>query len=168
MPDLPEPDVDAIRRALREHDDDAGDDAPPPVEPGVSTARIDPDGEERFQPLRRALGVTTFGLNVIRLRPGQRGRIHRHERQEEVYLVLAGKLTLVVEGEERELERGELARAAPEVRRQLVNAGDEPLLLLALGGAEPHDGRDGRAFTAWDDHEGARPQDIPLPPDLER
>jgi quercetin dioxygenase-like cupin family protein len=168
MSDLPQPDVNAVRRMLREHDESAENDAPPQLEPGVSTTRIDPDGGERFQPLRRELGVSTFGLNLIRLRPGERGRIHRHERQEEVYLVYEGALTLGVEGEERVLERGELARVAPGERRQLTNAGDQLLLLVALGGAELHEGRDGQAFTAWDDHEGARPQDVPIPPDLER
>src|SRR4051812_3609348 len=63
------------------------------MESGVAFARLDPDAEERFLPLRRMLGVTSFGLNQILLRPGQRGRIHRHTRQEEVYIVLAGTLT---------------------------------------------------------------------------
>ena len=48
------------------------------MESGVSYAALDTDTEERFVPLRRMLGVTTFGLNQIILRPGQRGRIHRH------------------------------------------------------------------------------------------
>src|SRR5690349_7883089 len=113
------------------------------MESGVAYARLDPDSEERFLPLRRQLGVTSFGLNQILLRPGQRGRIHRHTAQEEVYIVLAGTLTLGVEGEERELAQGELARVGPDVRRQLVNKGDEDVLLLALGGANEHVGRDG-------------------------
>ena len=136
------------------------------MDDGVAFTRIDLSGPERFVGLRRELGVSTFGLNLILLRPGQRGRIHRHLRQEEVYLVLEGTLTLVVEGEERTLERGELARVAPAVRRQLVNRGGELLALLALGGSEPHTGRDGEAFTSWEDAEPKAPQDIPLPEDL--
>jgi uncharacterized cupin superfamily protein len=136
------------------------------MQPGVSFARLDPDGAERFVSLRRALGITTFGANLILLEPRQRGRIHRHERQEEVYLVLDGELTLVVEGEPRVLGRGEIARVAPTVRRQLVNAGRERLVLLALGGAEPHVGRDGLAFVEWSDEEGRPPQEVPLPDDL--
>src|SRR6476646_9299765 len=104
------------------------------MESGTARARIVSDTEERFVPLRRELGVTTFGLNQIVLQPGQRGRIHRHGRQEEVYLVLEGVLTLVVEGDESTLERGELVRVAPDLRRQLVNRGPERLALLALGG----------------------------------
>src|SRR3954464_14209627 len=87
------------------------------MDTGVAFAALDPDHEDRFLPLRRMLGVTSFGLNQIILRPGQRGRIHRHAAQEEVYLVLSGTLTLGIEGEERELGQGEPAPGAPDLRR---------------------------------------------------
>jgi mannose-6-phosphate isomerase-like protein (cupin superfamily) len=162
---MPDPDIDHVRDAMRAHDDAPREaDA---LQGGVTVGALDLDGDDRFQRLRRELGVTAFGLNLIRLRPRQRGRIHRHERQEEVYVVLEGTLTLEVEGESRELPRGSLARVAPGVRRRLANAGAEPLAILAIGGATPHEGRDGTAFTAWEDETGAPPQDVPLPPDLE-
>ena len=66
------------------------------MEPGVTYARIDTAGTERFVTLRRMLGVTSFGINLVLLRPGERGRIHKHEKQEEVYLVLEGTLSLGV------------------------------------------------------------------------
>ncbi len=110
--------------------------------------------------------MTSFGLNQIVLRPGERGRIHRHERQEEVYLVLEGTLTLLVEREESVLGQGELVRVGPESRRQLVNRGPERLVLLALGGEGEHAGRDGEAFASWEDEHGAAPQEVPLPEDL--
>ena len=166
MPEPPEPDIDHVRSAMRAHDEAPRTDAG--LQEGVSVTSLDLDGEDRFQSLRRELGVTAFGLNLIRLRPRQRGRIHRHERQEEVYVVLDGTLTLDVEGEPRELPRGSAARVAPGVRRQLSNRGTELLAVLAIGGAEPHIGRDGAAFTSWEDETGAPPQEIPLPPDLER
>ena len=152
---------------MRGHDDRGSEAAAEPAAPagGVAFAALDLDGEERFQTLRRELGVTTFGMNLIRLRPGQRGRIHLHERQEEVFLVLEGTLTLELEDGTHELGRGELARVGPGVRRRLANHGDALLALLALGGAEPHSGRDALAFRDWDDQEGAPPQEIPLPPD---
>src|SRR5215211_7154834 len=137
MPERPEPDLDHVRSALRAHDyAPRSEPGPDGMQEGVSVAALDFDGEERFQPLRRELGVSAFGLNLIRLRPGQRGRIHRHERQEEVYVVLEGVLSLAIEGEERELPAGSAARVAPGVRRRLVNRGREPLVLLAIGGAE--------------------------------
>jgi uncharacterized cupin superfamily protein len=136
------------------------------MEDGTATTRLQDEPEDRFVRLRAELGVTSFGLNQIVLRPGQRGRIHAHERQEEVYLVLAGTLTLLVEGEEATHERGALIRVAPGVRRQLVNRGPADLHLLAIGAAGEHEGRDGQAWTAWDATESARPQETPLPEDL--
>ncbi len=133
----------------------------------VAFASLDLDGEDRFQTLRRELGVSAFGINLIRMRPGERGRIHAHERQEEVYLVIEGELTLVVEGEDHLVERGGLARVGPAVRRQLVNSGPERLALLALGGSGEHAGRDGRAWESWDEGGAGRPpQEVPMPPDV--
>jgi uncharacterized cupin superfamily protein len=127
---------------------------------------LDFDTAERFVPLRRQLGVTAFGLNQLVLQPGQRGRIHRHKVQEEVYVVLEGTLTLLVEGEEQTLAQGELASVAPSVRRQLVNRGPGRVVLLAMGGSGEHGGRDGEAFAAWEDEHGVSPQELPLPDDL--
>jgi uncharacterized cupin superfamily protein len=136
------------------------------MEQGTATTRLEADPDDRFVRLRAALGVSSFGLNQIVLRPGQRGRIHRHEHQEEVYLVLDGTLTLLVEGGETTLERGELIRVGPELRRQLVNRGPETLSLLALGGAGEHEGRDGLAYADWDATDAVSPRDLPLPEDL--
>ena len=136
------------------------------MEDGVAFTRLDLSSPERFVALRRELGVSSFGMNLIMLRPGQRGRIHRHGRQEEVYLVLEGELTLVIEGSERVLAAGELARVAPSVRRQLVNAGPSTAAILALGGATEHAGRDGEAFESWEETSGRPPQEVPLPADL--
>jgi quercetin dioxygenase-like cupin family protein len=137
------------------------------VQDGTSTARLNPDVGERFLALRRELGVSSFGMNQIVLAPGQRGRIHRHAHQEEVYLVLEGTLTLLLEGEATDLGEGELIRVAPQIRRQLVNLGPGRLVLLAFGGAGEHRGRDGEAFASWSHESPLSPQELPLPPDLE-
>jgi len=136
------------------------------MEDGTATTRLQDDPEDRFVRLRAELGVTSFGLNQIVLHAGQRGRIHAHERQEEVYLVLEGTLSLFVEGEEATLERGEVIRVAPGVKRQLVNRGPGPLHLLAIGGAGEHQGRDGMAFTDWDATDSVSPQEMAMPEDL--
>jgi mannose-6-phosphate isomerase-like protein (cupin superfamily) len=142
---------------------DSGDSA------AASFGTLDRDHGERFQTLRKELGVESFGINLIVLRPGERGRIHSHEHQEEVYLVLAGELTLGVEGVEHVLDVDRLGRVPAKVRRQLVNAGAEPLVLLALGAAGEHVGRDGSAWESWEQTgPGRPPQEVPLPEDLPR
>ena len=137
------------------------------MQEGVSFAKLDFDAGERFVRLRAELGIESFGLNLLLLEPGQGSRIHRHERQEEAYVVLEGTLTLELDGGEvHTLTYGDVARVAPEGRRQLSNRGAERLALLAMGGAEPHEGRDGVAYLDWDDTEGKAPKDVPLPEDL--
>jgi mannose-6-phosphate isomerase-like protein (cupin superfamily) len=136
------------------------------MDDGVAYTALDLDSPERFVSLRKPLGISTFGMNLMLLAPGQQGRIHRHERQEEVYLVIEGRLTLAIEGEERELGPGDLARVAPAVRRRLLNRGASRVAVVALGGAQEHAGRDGVAYASWEDTEGRPPQEIPLPPDL--
>src|SRR3954454_18497704 len=134
---------------------------------GVSFAKLDLEAGERFVRLRNELGIESFGLNLVVLEPKQRGRIHRHERQEEAYIVLEGTLTLEIEGEHvHTLGRGDAARVAPGVRRQLSNRAPERVALLAMGGAEPHQGRDGVAYHDWADTVGRPPAEIPLPEDL--
>jgi uncharacterized cupin superfamily protein len=134
---------------------------------GLSITALERDGGERFQRLRAELGVTAFGINLIVLAPRQRGRVHIHERQEEVYLVLEGELTLIVEGVEQLLVADQLARVGPTIRRQLVNAGPQRVVLLALGGSGEHESRDARAWASWEEGgPGRAPQDVPHPEDL--
>lgn len=131
-----------------------------------TTATLADADPERFHRLRAALEVESFGINQLLLEPGQRMRIHRHERQEEVFLVLAGRLSVVFEDGEHDFEVGQLVRIAPEVRRQMINRGPERLSLLCIGGSGPrHEPRDAEAFASWDD--GPRPiAEVPNPEDL--
>jgi mannose-6-phosphate isomerase-like protein (cupin superfamily) len=132
----------------------------------VSFAAID-RGTELIQTLRRELDLESFGINLMVLQPGKRLRVHTHERQDEVYLVLEGTLTLIVEGEPHELGVDQLARVGPGTRRQLTNPTAEKVVILALGAAGKHEGRDALAWPSWDDDApGREPRDVPLPDDL--
>lgn len=132
-----------------------------------SSTRLVTTAPDRIHRFRAELGVTTFGINQIVLEPGQRMRIHRHRDQEEVFLVLAGELTIAFGPEESaSFGVGELVRIAPETLRRMENRGAERLSLLALGGAgREHQPRDAEAFTAWDGEPGT-PAEVPFPPDL--
>jgi hypothetical protein len=54
----------------------------------------------------------------------------------------------------------------PARRRQLLDCGDKPCVVLAIGGAGEHVGRDGEAFGDWSETIGWPPQEVPLPADL--
>lgn len=85
---------------------------------------------------RAALGVTSFGIQVLRLPPNlDRYPEHDHsaDGQEEVFTVLEGAATLRVGDEELALEPGVFARVGPNKTRKLIT-GDQPAMILALGG----------------------------------
>jgi uncharacterized cupin superfamily protein len=81
---------------------------------------------------RRSLGLAAFGLNLVDIEPGE--RIPEHDEtgrdQEEVFIVIAGDATIVIDGVEHDLPGGALARLAPELRRTVVNTGSRPVRLL--------------------------------------
>jgi quercetin dioxygenase-like cupin family protein len=90
----------------------------------------------RFRPARQALGVSSWGMNVIELDPhcsGYPEHDHGNEGHEEVYLVLRGSIVLQTEGSERVLSQGDFVRVAPETKRKFVTR-DQGAALLALGG----------------------------------
>ena len=83
---------------------------------------------------RRGLGLQAFGMNMVEIAPGT--RIPEHDEigrdQEEVFIVLAGTATIVVDGVEHPAPEGTLARLDPEPRRTVANDGDEPALVLIV------------------------------------
>jgi mannose-6-phosphate isomerase-like protein (cupin superfamily) len=92
-------------------------------------------GDGVFQPVAVPLGVTSFGMNIMRWPPHSSGHPEHDERksgQEEVYFVLSGSGRLVVSDEEIALERGVVVRVGPGERRRMVTDDDE-LEVLCLG-----------------------------------
>ena len=90
----------------------------------------------RFRPVRQALGVSAWGMNLLEIAPGCDGHPehdHRGDGHEEVYLVLRGRAVLRIDGEEHALSQGQLAFVPGNKRRQLVTR-DEAATVLALGG----------------------------------
>ena len=84
--------------------------------------------------VRRSLGVEAFGLNIVELPPGD--TIPEHDEteraHEEVFLVLDGNATLVVDGVDHELRRGSFASLAPPPRRTVRNDGAELARVLIV------------------------------------
>jgi Cupin domain len=88
-----------------------------------------------FKPVAVPLGVTSFGMNLMRWPPHSSDHPAHDEResgQEEVYLVLSGSGRLVVGDDQVALERGVVVRVGPSERRQLLTD-DEELEVLCLG-----------------------------------
>ena len=88
-----------------------------------------------FRPIRRALGVTAFGINQEELPPnGDAYPDHDHteDGQEEVYYVLDGSGKMVVDGEDVELKPGRYVLVTPESKRKIL-PGDAGLRLICVG-----------------------------------
>lgn len=102
------------------------------------TPRGNDDGRERLD-VRNELGITSFGINAVRI-PGAGELVREHtetsfglSEQEELYIVLGGSATFVLDGDEIETPAGSLVYVRPEVKRSAI-AADEGTTLLIVGG----------------------------------
>jgi len=112
---------------------------------GHSFGSIDELGEGYgFRKVRRALGVTAFGVNAIVMPPHFEGFLHYHDLQDELYFVHAGTARVEVEGEERLLGPGGLFHCESTTPRKVSNGGDDDLVLLVVGGKDGYVERDGQ------------------------
>ena len=110
-----------------------------------------------FRKVRRALGVTAFGVNAIVMPPGFDGFLHYHERQDELYFVHRGRARVEVGGEVRELGPGGLVHVEATTPRKVSNASsDEDLVLLVVGGKDGYVERDGHLVDPERDLERRR------------
>jgi mannose-6-phosphate isomerase-like protein (cupin superfamily) len=92
---------------------------------------LSPQMESRFA--RKELGAETLGLSYQRLAPNMRQPFgHRHEQQEEVYVVLSGGGRVSLGDEVVEVRPWDAVRVAPETTRAF-EAGPDGLELLAFG-----------------------------------
>lgn len=96
-----------------------------------------PNIEARFA--RKALGAERSGLSYQRLAPHFRAPTgHRHERQEETYVVVSGSGRVRLEDEVRDLRQWDAVRVAPQTARGF-EAGPEGMELLVFGAGESGD-----------------------------
>jgi mannose-6-phosphate isomerase-like protein (cupin superfamily) len=119
---------------------------------GHSFGSIDELGEGHgFRKVRRALGVTAFGVNAIVMPPGYRGFHHYHDDQDELYFVHSGSAKVEVEGEERILGPGGLVHVESTTPRCVSNASEtDDLVLLVVGGKGGYVERDGHMVDEAD------------------
>jgi mannose-6-phosphate isomerase-like protein (cupin superfamily) len=103
-----------------------------------------------FRKVRRALGVTAFGVNVMVIPPGAAGIHHYHDEQDELYFVHQGTARFDVGGDTQELGPGGLVHVESTTPRQVTNVGADDLVLLIVGGKDGYVGRDGRLVDAAD------------------
>jgi quercetin dioxygenase-like cupin family protein len=105
-----------------------------------------PGLESRFA--RGALGLQQSGMSYFRIAPDFRTPFgHRHERQEEVYVVLSGSARIRLDDEVLDLGPLDAVRVAPSTTRCL-EGGPEGAEILAFG-APNTDGSDAEMAPGW-------------------
>jgi uncharacterized cupin superfamily protein len=77
-----------------------------------------------------------LGVNLFVLPPGEPMGMYHWEADQEDFLVLSGEALLIVEGEERQLQRWDFVHCPPETKHIIVGAGHDPCVVLAIGARE--------------------------------
>jgi mannose-6-phosphate isomerase-like protein (cupin superfamily) len=103
-----------------------------------------------FRKIRRALGVTAFGVNAVIYPPGFPGIHHYHDTQDELYFVHRGTARIEVGGEERTIGPGGLFHVESTTPRRISNPGDEELVMFVVGGKGGYVERDGHVMSDED------------------
>jgi uncharacterized cupin superfamily protein len=118
---MPKIDIDKIKISTRAF-------YPPPFDKAVA-------GRET-QRLGDAVGLTQFGVNLVRLKPGAAAGIrHWHDNEDELIFVLEGDATLVEDEGETRLGPGEAAafKAGVPNGHSVVNKSSADVLMLVVG-----------------------------------
>jgi quercetin dioxygenase-like cupin family protein len=112
---------------------------------GYALGHLDAMGEGYgFRKIRKALGVTAFGVNAIVQPPGFEPGRHYHDAQEELYFVHRGRVRIDLgDGTGHVLDAGGLARIDAGTVRRVV-ALDEDAVYVVIGGKDGYVGRDGQ------------------------
>ena len=102
-----------------------------------------------WKPVRKALGVTAFGINAYTAANAGDEVVEEHTEQqlghEEIYVVVAGHATFTIDGEEVDAPAGTLVYLDDVAERRQAVAKDPNTTVLAIGGVPgTHD------ISAWE------------------
>ena len=106
-------------------------------------------GTLRWTPIRRGFGITAFGINAYTAAEAGQDVVEEHTEQslghEELYVVISGRATFQLDGEEVDAPAGTLVFLADPAVKRYASAAEPDTTVLAVGG-EPgkHD------VSAWE------------------
>jgi uncharacterized cupin superfamily protein len=88
----------------------------------------------RWALVRKSLGISSFGINVVEIAPGQGIPEHNEAERdhEELFVVLEGDLVAVIDGERYPVGARSYVRVDPEPTRTFLNEGDTLARLLIV------------------------------------
>ena len=78
--------------------------------------------------LHDVLGLTGAEISINNLPAGAGVPfVHTHKQNEEIYIILSGKGSAILDGEKVDFAAGDVIRVAPAVKRQFSAAADSPV-----------------------------------------
>ncbi|HVM68900.1 MAG TPA: tetratricopeptide repeat protein [Gaiellaceae bacterium] len=95
-------------------------------------------GTLRWTPLRRHFGITAFGINAYTAQEAGQDVVEEHDEQrlghEELYVVVSGSATFVLDGEERLVPAGSVVFLRDPGVKRYARAEEPGTTVLAIGG----------------------------------
>ena len=96
------------------------------------------EGELQWHPLRHTLGIRAFGMNAYTAAKAGDLVVEEHDEgslgHEEVYVVLAGRATFTLDGEDFDAPAGTVVHLAEPKVRRVARATEDGTRVLAVGG----------------------------------
>jgi uncharacterized cupin superfamily protein len=92
-------------------------------------------------------GFPQLGISLYVLAPGEPIGMYHWEADQEDFLVLEGEALLIVEGEERPLERWDFVHCPAGTQHIIVGAGERSCVVVAVGARDRSTGADWGGYT---------------------
>ena len=95
-------------------------------------------GTLRWTPLRKHLGITAFGINAYTATEAGQDVVEEHSEErlghEEIYVVVSGRATFVLDGEEQDVPAGSVVFLRDPKVKRYARAEEPGTTVLAVGG----------------------------------
>lgn len=95
-------------------------------------------GTLQWTPLRKHFGITAFGINAYTAAEAGQDVVEEHNEErlghEELYVVVSGRATFVLDGEEREVPAGSAVYLRDPAIKRYARAEEPGTTVLAIGG----------------------------------
>jgi mannose-6-phosphate isomerase-like protein (cupin superfamily) len=104
------------------------------IKPATAPRRsLEPGRGESIRLIDTGIGVETLDVHMNVLAPnGPGGRMHRHSRSDNVYIVKSGEGLLTVEGESHTIVAGDVVYIPAGARHSLSNVSDRELVIYEI------------------------------------
>jgi mannose-6-phosphate isomerase-like protein (cupin superfamily) len=104
------------------------------IKPAAAPRRsLEPGRGHSIRLIDSSIGVESLDVHVNILRPnGPRGRVHRHSKSDNVYIVKSGDGLLTVEGESHTIVTDDVVFIPAGTRHSLSNVSDRELVIYEI------------------------------------